>query len=132
MRRLAGEALRFGATGLAATAAHMALYVALIEGAGLAPVVAAVLAVGGASSVTYLGQRFWVFRREAGGAAGIVRFALALGLAAALHAAILRLAMAGLGLGPYAGAALALCLVPPLSFLLGRAWVFRATGAGRG
>ena len=125
MRRLAGEALRFGATGLAATAAHMMLYAGLIEGAGVAPVPAAVLAVGGASTVTYLGQRFWVFRRGAGGAAGLLRFAAALALAAALHAATLRFAMAGLGLGPYAGAALALCLVPPLSFLIGRTWVFR-------
>ena len=125
MRRVAGEVLRFGATGLAATAAHVALYATLIEGAGAAPVPAAALAVLGASTVTYLGQRFWVFRRGAGGAAGLLRFAAALALAAALHAAILRGAMAGLGLGPYAGAALALCLVPPLSFLIGRAWVFR-------
>lgn len=126
--RLAGEILRFGATGAAATGAHLALFATLYDLAGLAPVAANALAVLGAGAVTYLGQRFWVFRgvpaRPDPGR--LTRFALALGLAAGLHAAVLHLALAGLGLGPYAGAVLGLVLVPPASFALNRAWVFRA------
>lgn len=134
---LAGEVLRFGVTGGLATAAHVAGFALLHGAAGLAPVPANALAVLAASAVTYLGQRFWVFRGRPGraGAAQVLRFAVALGLAAGLHAAVLHLALTRLGLGPYGGALLGLAVVPPASFLLNRAWVFgrgrRATGRGR-
>lgn len=124
---LAGEVLRFGLTGAAASAAHLLAFAALYDGLGAAPVPANALAVLIASSVTYLGQRFWVFRARAGrvGTGQILRFAASLGLVAALHAGVLKLAVAGLGLSPYLGAVLGLVVVPPTSFLINRAWVFR-------
>ena len=132
--RLAAEVLRFGVTGGLATAAHLGLFALLATGAGIDPVAANALAVLGASAVTYLGQRFWVFRGRAGpgGAGRILRFALGLGLAAGLHAGLLHLALTWLGLGPYAGVVLGLCVVPAFSFALNRAWVFRPARPPRG
>lgn len=124
---LSGEVLRFGLTGAAATATHMAAFALQVDGLGIAPVPANAVSVVVASAVTYLGQRFWVFRSRAGrvGAGQIARFVLALGMAAGLHAGVLHLGLTVLGLGPYAGAVLGLVVVPPLSFLINRAWVFR-------
>ena len=123
---LAGEVMRFGAIGIAATATHLAAFAVQVDGIGIDPVPATALSVFVASAVTYLGQRFWVFRGRSGRGdpARLLRFAVALGLAAALHAGVLRLALLA-GAGPYAGAVLGLLVVPPASFLLNRAWVFR-------
>jgi putative flippase GtrA len=128
-----GEILRFGVTGLIATAVHLAAFAVQVDGVGMPPAPANALAVLIAGTVTYLGQRFWVFPGHAGpaGPAQIARFAVALGLAAGLHAAVLQLAVTGLGAGPYAGAVLGLVIVPPASFLLNRAWVFRRARPAR-
>ena len=120
------QAARFGAVGLAATAVHYAALVIWVDGAGLAPAPANGLAFLVALCVTYLGQSAWVFAQAAPAprAARLVRFCAAAGTGFLANAAVMALAVDAAGLPYRAGFALGLLMVPPLSFLLARSWVF--------
>ncbi len=125
---LMAEIVRFGVTGLAATATHFAAFAFLLDLLGVYAPVANGLAAVIASLVSYLGQRYWVFGARASGAgpAQIVRFGVSLAIAAISHAAILWAALHLFGLSPYAGAAIAILVVPAVSFVINRFWVFAA------
>ena len=133
------QAARFGAVGLAATAVHYAALVGCVEGAGIPAAPANGLAFLVALSVTFLGQSAWVFpgagraaRRAQTLAARLAqtdlsrlaRFAAAAAAGFAANAAVLALAVDAAGLPYRAGFAIGLLVVPPLSFLLARSWVF--------
>jgi putative flippase GtrA len=119
------ELLRFGAVGLAATAVHFALLTLLVEAAGLPPPAANGAAFLGALGVTYLGQSLWVFPgRSRHGPRQMLRFAASLAIGFGANVAIMALSVQVLGLGYRAGFVLAVLLVPALSFVVNRFWVF--------
>ena len=138
--RALAQAARFGAVGLAATAVHYAVLVGCVDGAGLAAAPSNGLAFLVALSVTFLGQSVWVFpgapsaaARDAGGLAArlaqadalrLARFAAAAVAGFAANAAVMALAVDAAGLPYRAGFAIGLAVVPPLSFVLARSWVF--------
>lgn len=125
---LVGEIVRFGVTGVAATAAHFAFFALFFDVMGLYAPFANGLATVFASVVSYVGQRYWVFGARAASAnrARILRFAVSLGVAAISHAAIIWVALHLFGLDPYVGVMLAVLIVPAMSFAINRFWVFGA------
>ena len=125
---LAAEIVRFGVTGVAATATHLAIFAILFDAIGVYAPLANGLSAMLASVVSYVGQRYWVFGARATGAsrARILRFAVSLGVAAISHAAIVWAALHLFGLDPYVGAVIAVVIVPAMSFAINRFWVFGA------
>lgn len=122
---LARELSRFGVVGLAATGLHFGLLTLLVERAGLPAPLANGAAFLCALTVTYFGQALWVFPgRSRPGVRRMLRFALSLGLGLAANVAIMALSTGVLGLGYQAGFLLGVVLVPALSFVVNRFWVF--------
>lgn len=119
------QLLWFGLTGAAAALTHLLSVLALVEGAGLAPLAANLGGFLLAFGVSYLGHRHLTFTAtHLPHAQTLPRF---LGVAVAgfaLNEALFALLLAYTAL-PYALAlALVLALVASLTFLLGRHWAF--------
>ena len=119
---LFGTPARFAAVGLGATALHFAVLVAAVDGAGIAPAPANGLAFLVALGLSFVGQSLWVFRRPE--ASRIVRFVPAALVGLGVHAGLMALLVDGAGLPYAAGFAVCVLVVPPLSFVLARLWVF--------
>lgn len=125
MRRSMTELLRFGAVGLAATAVHLAVLALAVEQLGVPPSPANGAAFICAVSVTYLGQSLWVFSgRSRHGAGQLLRFAASLVLGFLTNVGIMAFSLHVLDLPYQFGFLLGLVLVPGLSFLVNRFWVF--------
>lgn len=121
------EVVRFAVVGVAATALHFGVLTLLVEAATLPPPVANGAAFLAALCVTYLGQSLWVFRaRSRHGPRQMLRFALSLALGLGANVAIMALSVDVLGLSYRGGFVLAVLLVPALSFVVNRFWVFAA------
>ena len=124
-KALLGQGLRFGAVGLAATLLHVVLVLALVEGPDLPVLLANGLAFCAALALSYLGNHGWTFRANGGHQRHAPRF-LAVALAGlVLNQAIMAASVDGFGLDYRLGLALVVTLVPLLSFLANRTWVFQ-------
>jgi putative flippase GtrA len=120
------EVLKFGIVGVAATVIHFIFFAILFDFIGLIPTLASGAAALVASVVTFFGQKFWVFQSYGryGGAAQVARFSLSLGFAAIAHACTVHFFTDWANLDPYVAAIIGLLLVPPISFLINKFWVF--------
>ena len=119
------EILRFGAVGLAATAVHWAILSLAVETFGMPPSLANGTAFVCAAFVTYLGQSLWVFTaRSRHGTMQVLRFAMSLVFGFAANVAIMAISVHVLDLPYQVGFLLTLVVVPALSFLVNRFWVF--------
>lgn len=130
MRRLfpTGQVIRFGITGILATATHYLVLRGLVEGAGAAPTIATALAFMVAVLVTYIGQSRWVFRQRLRSATGIGKFlTTALGGLIA-NVVIMFVAVDLLSLHYLAGFLTALVVVPAGTFVISKLWVFNGSG----
>lgn len=130
MSALFGQSLRFAVVGLAATAVHVGVALALAA-AGWAPLWANFVAFGAALALSYFGNHGWTF--GAGGRHGhhFPRF-VALALAGlALNQAIVFIAVERAGWSFGAALAVVVLVVPVLSFALNRVWVFPARRLAR-
>jgi putative flippase GtrA len=120
-----GQLARFVLVGVAATAANLAAFGALL-GAGTRLVPAAVLAYALGAVVAFLANRHWTFgathAHPAGQAARFV--AVSLG-ALAVNVAVLALLVEGAGLPELPAQVLAVACATPCSFLGNRLWSFR-------
>ncbi len=117
---------RFGVVGVGATLVHFAVLTLAVEQTRIPPSLANGLAFLCALSVTYLGQSLWVFRhRSRHGADQLARFGVSLGIGMLANVAIMAVSVHALGLGYRVGFVLGLILVPALSFVINRYWVFR-------
>jgi putative flippase GtrA len=119
--------LRFGISGIAATLTHVLVFVALVEGLNVMPVPASVPAFCAALLVSYGLNYRWTF--AATGAHGVLLprfiFVSVMGLIANVS---ITYAVVDLG-GYWYGYALAavIAVVPGMTFLLSKFWVFGAS-----
>jgi putative flippase GtrA len=120
------QAARFAVVGGAATATHLCVGLLLAETLGLAPFWANLWAFAAAVLVSYFGNLVWTFGMTSEGLGRLPRFvALALcGLAA--NQAIVFAAVTMAGWNYRVALAIVLLVVPVLTYLGSRQWVFRA------
>ena len=122
---LARSFVRFAVVGALATTVHAAVFALLIETTPLDPVVATAVAFGVAFVAGFVLNRRWTFGSRADPLAQLPRYLVVQLAGLALNAAIMAFAVHVQRWSPYAGLALAVVLVPPVTFALARAWVFR-------
>ncbi len=128
---MTGEAVRFGIAGVIQNALNVAVF-ALATGLGMGYRIAAVVAGVAALIVSFALNRAWTFP---GRGAPVhhqgLRYALVFASAVALGVVLLTLFVEVAGLPEVAAQVAAILIVAPLSFLIQRTWVFRATTPGR-
>lgn len=121
---LARQAIRFAIVGVAATATHVAVAVAAVEAATVRPIWANLIAFGAALFVSYLGNHRWTFGRARAHGRHFPRFAVVAVSGLAFNQAIMW------GLAERAGTdyrialAVVVLVVPALTFVLSKLWVF--------
>ncbi|MGF1484058.1 MAG: GtrA family protein [Opitutales bacterium] len=122
--KLSGRILRFAAIGGVATLVHFLTYAAMLELAGLPPLIANTVAFGVAFVVSFVGHRWITFRCRRNFLQSLPRF-FSLALAGfGLNQLLVYLSVYPLGLGEYPGAIAAVVVVPVFTFMLSRLWVF--------
>jgi putative flippase GtrA len=119
---------RFAVVGVIATATHTAVFTLAIEGVGIEPVLANALAFCVALLVGFTLNRKWTFAAHGGPDARLWRYAVGALAGLAVNSVIMAAVVHGAHLSPYLGLALALTVVPPLTFALNHYWVFRPRG----
>jgi putative flippase GtrA len=119
------ELLKFSLVGLSGYAVNLAVYVALLNGAGMHYLPAAVCSFVVAVTNNYVWNRHWTFQQSRGNLyyQGM-RFFLVSVAALALNLALLQL-LIGLGAGKVVAQAVAIVLVTPFSFSVNKLWSFR-------
>ncbi len=117
--------VRFAVVGVIATATHTAVFAALIELAHIEPVTANAMAFVVAVLVGFALNRSWTFAAHGGAEARLWRYVVGALAGLGVNSAIMYVATHKLQWSPYVGLALALCVVPPLTFALNQYWVFR-------
>jgi putative flippase GtrA len=122
---LARQFLRFAVVGAIATAVHAAVFSVLVETTPIDPVVATCIAFAVAFVAGFTLNRAWTFGSRASPAAQLPRYLVVQLAGLALNAAIMAFAVHAQRWSPYAGLALAIVLVPPVTFALARGWAFR-------
>jgi dolichol-phosphate mannosyltransferase len=119
------ELLKFSLVGASGYVVNLAVYVALLEGAGLHYLPAAVCSFVVAVSNNYFWNRQWTFRHRRGHVYHQgVRFLLVSLAALGLNLLILR-GLVALGAGKIVAQAVAIVLVMPFSFSANKLWSFR-------
>ena len=122
---LARAFARFAAVGALATAIHAAVFAALVEATRIDPVAATVVAFTVAFAAGFALNRRWTFGSRASPVGQLPRYLAAQLAGLGLSAAIMYAAVHVQRWSPYAGLALSIALVPPVTFALSRWWVFR-------
>jgi len=117
------QALRFGCVGVAATATHVAVVVALVEGFGTHPTPANAAAFVVATVLGYTANSIWSFN------AGLSRRSLARYVVVSIIGLILTIALssaiAAANLPYLLGVALVVTFVPVFNFVMHRNWTYR-------
>jgi putative flippase GtrA len=119
------ELLKFSVVGTSGYVVNLAVYVALLKGADLHYLPAAVCSFAVAVTNNYIWNRHWTFRHHRGhvyyqGMRFLVVSLVALGL----NVALLR-GLVAIGAGKIVGQAIAILLVMPFSFSANKLWSFR-------
>ena len=116
---------KFCAVGISGYVVNLAVYVALLEGAGLHYVVAAAGSFLVAVANNYTWNRLWTFRGDRGHVAyqGL-RFLVVSTLALGANLVVLHVLVQA-GAGEILGQAIAIVLVTPLNFVGNKLWSFR-------
>jgi putative flippase GtrA len=117
--------VRFAAVGAFATAIHATVFAALVETTRIDPVAATVAAFAVAFVAGFALNRRWTFASRASPVGQLPRYLAAQLAGLGLSAAIMYAAVHVQRWSPYAGLALSIALVPPVTFALSRWWVFR-------
>src|SRR5436190_22917184 len=115
---------KFGAVGATGYAVNLAVYTALLRGAGWHYIYAATVSFLVAVTNNYLWNRLWTFRDQRGhvGFQGLRFFAVAV-VAYGANLGILS-ALIALGMDKVAAQAIAIVLVTPLNFIGNKLWSF--------
>src|SRR5579864_7998819 len=122
---------RFGLVGLTAALVHFTVVVLLVEGQGLRPLLANVLAFCLAFQVSYWGHRYWTFRgTEQRHGLAFPRLLLVSSLAFLANESLFYILMTQFKL-PYRPALILVLSVLPLAvFLVNKLWVFKSSLRG--
>jgi dolichol-phosphate mannosyltransferase len=119
------QLVRFCIVGASGYVVNLAVFTALVHGAGLHYLVAAAGSFLVAVTNNYLWNRLWTFRGQRGHVAYQgARFLVVSSLALAANLVILHL-LVRLGLGEVTAQAIAIVLVTPLNFVGNKLWSFR-------
>ncbi len=121
---LARQAIRFAVVGGGATMTHVAVALALTDAAGLRPFTANLGAFLVALLVSYFGNHAWTFAASGGHARHFPRFAAVAVPALFLNQAIVHVIVDRLGFDFRFALFLVVLIVPALSLVLNRVWVF--------
>lgn len=122
---LLGQISRFGFVGVAATAVHVAVGLALHNGLGIAAFWANLVAFGCALGVSFLGQTRLTFPGAASDGAAFLRFAAVAVTGLGLNQAIVWTVVSAFG-GPYwLALAIIVATVPWVTFALLKLWALR-------
>jgi dolichol-phosphate mannosyltransferase len=119
------ELLKFCLVGASGYAINLAVYIALVKGADLHYLAAAVCSFVVAVTNNYWWNRHWTFRERRGNIyyQG-VRFLVVSAVSLGLNLLLLR-GLVGLGVEKIAAQAIAIILVTPFSFGVNKLWSFR-------
>ena len=119
---------RFVVVGLGATLVHVAVYVATIELAGVAPLAANALGFATAVTISFLGHQHWTFRDAPGesGRNALLRFWGVALLGFLLNTLFVQLVTGTLGWSYDWAIPPMVAITPVITFLLSKLWVFRA------
>ncbi len=117
------EARRFAVAGVCVTLVHVVIAAGLIGLARTAPEAANAMAFVAATLLSYAINTWWTFSRPLQGQA-LLRFITVSLLGLALTVAIAAIAEAR-GVSYWLGIAAVVCAVPPVTFLLHKAWTYR-------
>ncbi|WP_221066617.1 DUF6311 domain-containing protein [Methylomagnum ishizawai] len=123
---------RFGMVGATATAVHITV-VWLLVGTGWFPVLAAnLVAFLTAFGISFTGNYCWTFSRPGCPRRALARFFLISGSAFTANTVVLAALLRTGWLAPQVAAVASAALIPVITFLASRLWVFRASMAGSG
>lgn len=124
------EIFRFGIIGTLATLTHFVFLCILVECFAMQPTLANGAAFLCAISVTYFGQSLWVFTGHGGiGIYKLLKFSTSLFIGFTLNLLIMYLSTEFFEFGYRLGFVIACLLVPAVSFIINKLWVFRNTPA---
>ena len=126
LRREVARLVSYVASGLAATAAHYGVMVALVQWAGWWEVAASSAGFLAGAAVKYPLNYWVVFRSSAHHGRALVRFFIGIAAGFALNAAILAVLLATLDTHYLVSQVLTTGLVTLVNYLLARNWIFRA------
>jgi len=124
--RILVQFTRYGLSGGAAVATHLALLVILIELAGSPPVLASVLGFAGATLVNYTLQHRFVFARSRGHGAYVPRYLAVTSGTMLLNTLLFWTLSNDLGIDYLASQALTIGVIVPINFALNRTFTFAA------
>ncbi len=124
--KLIGQAFRFAAVGVLATLSHAAIGLALAEGMGLPALWANFPAFGAAVLVSYFGNLAWTFGLGDEGLARLPRFLVIAVAGLFFNQLIVFAAVDLLGWSYRLALVVVVLVVPLLTFIMSRRWVFAA------
>lgn len=124
MRELAGKLLRFGCVGLLATVVHIGIFLFATLVCHIDPSVATAIAFLVALTTSYALNHSWTFQVSGGHRRYFTRYAVIALTGSLLNMAIMFLCTRVLGWSSYAGLAVVVLTIPPLSFLGNFFWGF--------
>lgn len=118
-------ASRFTIVGLGATATHVGIVWALVTARALPPLPANLVAFLCAFAVSFTGQHFWTFRASRNHYSALRRFFVVSASAFLLNNVVL-VGLLDAGVVPERwAAALAVLVIPPITYVLSRTWALR-------
>ncbi len=116
---------KFSVVGLSGYLVNLAVFTALVDGAGLHYLAAGACSFVVAAANNYYWNRHWTFRRQRGDVYGQgIRFLVVSLVALGANLGILHLLITS-GLGKIPAQAIAILLVMPLNFIGNKLWSFR-------
>lgn len=119
------QVARFAVVGGAATATHLSVGLLLAEHLAVAPFWANFAAFSAAVFVSYFGNLMWTFDMAAAGVGRLPRFVVVALCGLAANQAIVFAAVNMAGWNYRVALAIVLLVVPVLTYLASRQWVFR-------
>jgi len=118
------EIVRFGITGVLATATHYLVLSTLVELAGVSPTLANGAAFCVAVGVTYAGQSLWVFKVRSHGLMQVQKFLLTAMGGLLANMGLMALLNRGIGMDYRIAFVIILFVVPLGTYLINKFWVF--------
>ena len=118
------EVMRFGVVGVIATVLHYIVLSTGVEFIGASPIPMTGIAFLCAMGVTYVGQSIWVFRVHCHRASRIIKFGVSAFVGLAANIIIMGVAVKLLQLNYTVGFVAGLILVPAITYLINKSWVF--------
>lgn len=123
-----GEVLRFAIVGVSATITHFLALTFAVEVGRIPAAIANGIAFALAVFVTYIGQSYWVFRRPVHDVTRLKKFLITAIGGLIANVCIMLLVVNVLSLPYRIGFGIALLVVPALSFVISKTWVFADGG----